>query len=275
MFSGLSIRTLKVQWLYRRSLAIVAALVTVYATNAFAIRVLVFSKVSDDAYHHSSIPNGIAAIHEIGVAKGWQVNDTIDARAFNPKNLAKYDVIVWNNTGGDILNDAERTAFEDFIHHGGGFVGIHEAAPWAGSKDVNWPWYEGLVGAHFKQHPEGTPTANVFGASDQDPSTSGIPNPWSHADEWYEWIEDPNPGRGMHILLYVDEKSYGGGTGHHPVTWCHEYEGGRAFYTALGHTKASYGEDNFRALLAGGIEWASAQSPNLRSADAKKMRKRK
>jgi cytochrome c len=272
--SGVSIRTLRTQSLHWRSFAIFAALVAACATNAFAIRVLVFSKVADDAYRHSSIPNGIAAIHEIGVANGWQVDDTIDARAFNPKSLAKYDVIVWNNTGGDILDDGERTAFEDFIHHGGGFVGVHEAAPWAGSKDVSWPWYEGLVGAHFKQHPEGTRTANVTGASGQHPSTKGIPNPWSHTDEWYEWIEDPSPARGMHILLYVDEKSYGRGTGQHPVAWCHEYEGGRAFYTALGHTEASYGEADFRTLLAGGIEWASARSPNL-TADVKNVRKRK
>ena len=23
--------------------------------------------------------------------------------------------------------------------------------------------------------------------------------------------------------------------GDHPISWCHEYDGGRAFYTALGH----------------------------------------
>ena len=236
---------------------------TAYSTHAFAIRVLVFSKVADDAYRHSSIPNGIAALHEIGASKGWQVDDTVDPKAFSPQNLAKYDVVVWNNAGGDILDDTEKSAFENFIHRGGGFVGIHEAAPWAGSRDVNWPWYERLVGAHFKQHPEGTPTAKIVVASIEHLSTKGLPNPWSRADEWYEWIEDPSPARGMNILLYVDEKSYGRGTGQHPIAWYHEYEGGRAFYTALGHTEAGYNEDNFRRHLAGGIAWASASSPNL------------
>ncbi|MGH8139011.1 MAG: ThuA domain-containing protein [Steroidobacteraceae bacterium] len=218
-----------------------------------------FSKVQEGAYRHASIPAGVAAIHEIGAVKGWHVDDTVDARAFNRSNLARYDVIVWNNTGGDVLDGSEKAAFEEFIHRGGGYVGIHMA----GNTERHWAWYGDLVGARFKRHPDGTPTANVIRASERNPSIKGLPDPWSHADEWYEWVQDPGTKSGMHMLLYVDEKSYGGGTGQHPVAWCHEFEGGRSFYTALGHTEESFTEENFRTHLAGGIDWASAHTSHL------------
>jgi type 1 glutamine amidotransferase len=44
--------------------------------------------------------------------------------------------------------------------------------------------------------------------------------------------------------------------GDHPIAWYHEYDGGRAFYTGLGHTAESYAEPAFLAHVAGGIEWA-------------------
>ena len=242
-----------------------------YSTGAGALEVLVFSKVAEGAYRHSSIPAGIAALHEIGAAKGWQVDDTIDNGLFTAANLARYDVVVWNNTGGDVLDVSQRAAFEGFIRHGGGYVGIHEAAAGAGSRvAVNWPWYEKLVGAYFKQHPAGTPTARIVVSSTRHPSTRGLPNPWTRTDEWYEWIENPTSKDGLQILLYVDEKSYNNGLGRHPIAWCHEFEGGRSFYTAMGHTEASYSEAQFRAHLAGGIEWAAAHSPNLTSTSGKK-----
>jgi type 1 glutamine amidotransferase len=42
----------------------------------------------------------------------------------------------------------------------------------------------------------------------------------------------------------------------HPIAWFHTYEGGRSFYTALGHTRESYSEPAFLAHVEGGIEWA-------------------
>jgi hypothetical protein len=100
--------------------------------------------------------------------------------------------------------------------------------------------------------------AKVVGASDGRPATKGLPNTWEHADEWYEWQQDPSSDQGFEILLSVDEKSYGAGERKHPVAWCHEFDGGRAFYTALGHTREAYGEEDFRKHLAGGIEWAAS-----------------
>ena len=37
----------------------------------------------------------------------------------------------------------------------------------------------------------------------------------------------------------------------HPITWCHDYEGGRVFYTALGHTNESYADIRFQEMIKG------------------------
>jgi cytochrome c len=233
-----------------------------FSNGAFALRVLVFSKVAVDAYRHQSISNGIQTVHEIGSASGWEVDDTIDADAFTPKNLARYDVIVWNNAGGDVLTDSQRKAFQRFIDHGGGFVGVHEAAPWSGAKPVDWPWYEKLVGARFKGHGPGTPTGKIIVSKYPNPSATGLPDPWIRDEEWYEWESDPASNPHLHILLYIDEQSYGGGAGRRPIAWCQEFGRGRSFYTALGHPPAGFDDPAFRRHLAGGIEWAAAHSPH-------------
>jgi len=232
------------------------------ADRALAVRVLVFSRVAPGSYRHASIEAGVTAIREIGVDRGWRVVVNDDPAVFNHDDLSKYDVVVWNNTGGDLLSGQEREAFQEYIQQGGGYVGIHMAAFGQDVTEPNWPWYERLVGARFKDHPDGTATAQLTVTSDH-PSTADLPHRWSHTDEWYEWIEQPELKSAVYILLTVDENSYGAGNGFHAVSWCHDFEGGRAFYTALGHTAASFKESNFRSHLAEGIRWASERSANL------------
>ena len=45
----------------------------------------------------------------------------------------------------------------------------------------------------------------------------------------------------------MDEKSYTGATmgADHPNTWCQDFDGGRSWYTGLGHMKENYSEPNF------------------------------
>jgi type 1 glutamine amidotransferase len=40
------------------------------------------------------------------------------------------------------------------------------------------------------------------------------------------------------------------------MAWYHNYEGGRAFYTELGHTNESYTDSLFLHHLLGGIKYA-------------------
>ncbi|GAB2850389.1 hypothetical protein GCM10027074_16380 [Streptomyces deserti] len=212
-------------------------------------RVLVFSKTA--GFRHDSIPDGVAAVKQLGTTGGFTVDATGDAGAFTPSNLRRYDAVVFLSTTGDVLNTAQQTAFEGYIRRGGGYVGIHAAA----DTEYDWAFYGGLAGAYFQSHPAIQP-ATVQVEDHAHPATSGLPRAWNRTDEWYNYRS--NPRERAHVLASLDESSYTGGTMHgdHPIAWCQTYQGGRAFYTGGGHTKESYAEPAFREHLLGGIRYA-------------------
>lgn len=110
-------------------------------------RVLVFSKTA--GFRHDSIPEGIAAVRELGTTGGFAVDATEDAGAFTARNLARYDAVVFLSTTGDVLDTTQQAAFERYIKQGGGYVGIHAAA----DTEYDWAFYGGLAGAYFQSHP--------------------------------------------------------------------------------------------------------------------------
>ncbi|MFE7956070.1 MULTISPECIES: ThuA domain-containing protein [unclassified Streptomyces] len=212
-------------------------------------RVLVFSKTA--GFRHDSIPDGVAALKQLGAGGGFTVDATEDAGAFTPGNLRRYDAVVFLSTTGDVLNPAQQRAFEDYVHRGGGYVGIHAAA----DTEYDWAFYGGLAGAYFQSHPAIQPaTVNVEDRAH--PATAHLGPTWERTDEWYNYRSDPRER--AHVLASLDESSYSGGTmnGDHPIAWCQEYQGGRAFYTGGGHTKESYADPAFRQHLLGGIRYA-------------------
>jgi type 1 glutamine amidotransferase len=212
-------------------------------------RVLVFSKTA--GFRHDSIPDGVAAVRDLGAADGYAVDATEDAGAFTRANLARYDAVVFLSTTGDVLDDTQQAAFEDYIRSGGNYVGVHAAT----DTEYDWEFYGGLAGAYFRSHPA-IQRAAIDVEDRAHPSTAHLDPRWVRTDELYDYRE--NPREHVHVLASLDESSYSGGSmnGDHPIAWCQEYEGGRAFSTGLGHTKESYAEPAFREHLAGGIRWA-------------------
>ncbi|MFB9465436.1 lectin [Streptomyces cinereospinus] len=215
-----------------------------------AYDVLVFSRTA--GFRHSSIDDGIAALRELGAAHNFTVDATEDAGAFTGANLARYEAVVFLSTTGDVLNGTQQTAFEQYMQGGGGYVGIHAAA----DTEYDWPFYAGLAGALFQSHPA-TQSATVKVEDRAHDATAHLGATWQRTDEWYNYRS--NPRSTAHVLASLDESSYSGGTmaGDHPISWCKDYQGGRAFYTGGGHTDESFGEPAFRRHLLGGIRWAA------------------
>lgn len=211
-------------------------------------RVLVFSKTK--GFHHASIPAGVAAIHKLGTENNFEVDTTTNALLFTTANLKKYDAVVFLSTTGDVLNEEQQEAFEKYIQSGKGFVGVHAAT----DTEYDWPWYNHLVGAYFLSHPkqqEAVLTVTEAGHI----STKHLPAIWKRYDEWYNF---KNLHTDLNILLTIDEKSYTGGANgdSHPMAWYHSFDGGRAFYTALGHTDESFADPIYLQHLLGGILYA-------------------
>ncbi|MDG4863178.1 ThuA domain-containing protein [Streptomyces sp. T-3] len=212
-------------------------------------KVLVFTKTA--GFRHDSIPDGIAAVKDLGTANGFAVDATEDAGAFTPSNLAQYEAVVWLSTTGDVLNSEQQRAFEGYIKGGGAYVGVHAAA----DTEYDWAFYGGLAGAYFQSHPA-IQQATVDVEDRGHPATGHLGAAWQRTDEWYNYRS--NPRDRAHVLASLDESSYSGGSmnGDHPIAWCQNYQGGRSFYTGGGHTKESYADPAFRQHLLGGIRWA-------------------
>jgi cytochrome c len=214
-------------------------------------KVLVFSKTK--GWKHSCIPYANEAIKKLGLENGFQVDTSTNSNVFKDDILKNYKVIIFNNTTGDILNNAQQAAFERYIQAGGGFVGIHSAA----DTEYDWPWYNKLVGAYFESHPNHSNVRNaVVDVTDKNHlSTAHLPERWNRTDEWYNYKKIYF---GITPLAYLDESTFEGGINgnNHPIAWYHSFDGGRAFYTGGGHTDESYSEPNFVNHLLGGIKYA-------------------
>ena len=228
------------------------------ATAPESFRVLVFSKTT--MYRHASITNGIAAIRRLGAENGFAVDATEDSFGFTATNLARYQAVVFLSTSGDILNDDQQTAFQNYLKSGGGLVGVHAAAAGKVATEGAWPWYVEMFCTEFTNH-KAIEKATVRVEDRTNASTAHLPAEWSRTDEWYNFTASPR-GR-VHVLASLDEKSFHGGTMgvDHPVAWCRRVGQGRLWYTALGHTEASYSEPNFLRHLLGGIQIAAGVKP--------------
>ncbi len=206
--------------------------------NSNEKKVLVFHKTS--GYKHESIPEGIKAIKSLGKENGYFVKETKNAEIFEKDGLYEFDLIIFLNTSGDVLNKNQQDAFEKYIEGGGNFFGIHAAS----DTELDWDWYGKLVGAYFVDHPEIQP-AKIVVEDKSHPAVAHLPEVWERTDEWYNFR---NISPSNKVLLKLDEDSYRGGTNgeNHPVSWYQELiEGGISIYTGLGHTKESYNEPAF------------------------------
>jgi len=219
---------------------------------AGSFHVLLFSKTA--AYRHDSIPAARTALMGMQSQGGFIADATEDAACFSATKLAGYQVVVFLMTTGDVLDDGQQAAFEDWVRAGGGYVGVHSAS----DTEYDWPFYGELVGAYFSDHPAIQP-ATVHIERPDHPVAAGLPDPWQRTDEWYNFRANPRPD--VTVLATVDETTYSGGTmgADHPITWLHERLGGRAFYTGMGHTAAAYSETPFLQMLLAALRWTAGR----------------
>ncbi|GMQ80704.1 MAG: hypothetical protein BMS9Abin05_0132 [Rhodothermia bacterium] len=221
-------------------------------------RVLLFSKTT--TFDHQTIPAAQEALTEIAAENRMLADTTTNAALFTDDFLRGYDAVVFLYTTGDVLDDVQQEAFMRFIQAGGGYMGIHSAS----DTEFRWPWYGRLVGGYFISHPT-IQEAKLSIVDTNHPATQTLPDTWIRTDEWYN-IRYTNPD--VNVLITIDESSYDPrdnepGADPHPLAWYHEFDGGRSFYTALGHVKESYSEPLFRDHISGGLRYVVGDGSEL------------
>ena len=225
--------------------------------------ILVFSK-TNAFRHEEAIPAARTMFDAIAAKNGWSIYHTENGAAFSPEILAKFDVVAFSNASGDLFTPDQEAAFKGFLENGGGYVGIHAAGD---NSHADWDWYmTDIIGTTFTGHPMGPQfqEATVRVEDKSHPATAHLPDAWSRTDEWYSFDKSPRKD-GVTVLANLDESTYSpigpfdtklAMGKDHPIIWSRCVGKGRVFYTALGHTAASFSEPENVGVLTGALEWA-------------------
>ena len=233
--------------------------VEVHPTGALrGATVLVYTK-NGEGYVHENIPFSVAALEGLGAEYGFEVTVSEDPALFTEENLKQYDALVFSNTNNEAFDtDAQRQALESYVRNGGGFVGIHSAS----GSERDWPWFSKLLGGNFERHaPRQDFTVEVVDRTH--PSTAFLPDTWEIEDDECYYLKEINPR--IRVVLAADlatvsdeGKEQFPGTlfgDRFPVAWHQEFDGGRQWYTALGHRPEHYEDPRFMRHILGGIQW--------------------
>jgi len=224
-------------------------------------RVLLYS--GSTGYRHESIPTAVAALKSIATKAGYQVDASEDPEVFSAARLADYKILVLVSTSTDPkkpdsewFQGARRDALQGFLKAGKGVLALHAAA----DSHYNWDWYGRMIGGYFDHHPKGTPKGVVTVVDAHNPATAKLPKTLERHDEWY-YYKDFDPT--MHVLVAIDPKTIGddgeADVNLNPLVWCHNFGGGRVFYSALGHTDESWSEPYLVNLVTGALAYAAGK----------------
>jgi uncharacterized protein len=239
----------------RRLLFLLLALMVAAPAAAHARgAILIYSGTT--GYRHESIPAGVEAVTALAKRRSLTVVASEDPAIFSAASLNRFRAIVLLSCTTDPKNPASewlvgerRDALQRFVHRGGGILAIHAAA----DSHYHWPWYGKMIGGHFARHPQGTPTGNVHVAAAGTTLVAGLPATKRRTDEWY-YFDDYDPT--SQLLVTLDPASIGeADVNPNPMAWAREVEGGRVFYTAMGHTRESYSDPYFLRLVGNGMDW--------------------
>jgi type 1 glutamine amidotransferase len=228
-----------------------------HSTNQFQVMLY----TSPDKWHNITEPVAILEFQKMANRHAFGLTWTTINSMFNDEALAKFDVIVFLHSTVKDLSPAQLESFKKFIRNGGGFVGIHGTSA-CGKEDE---WFRKLVGRTLTLHPE-EQTAVMHVIDKNHPSTMHLPDKWVWTDEWYSYSEALT--NNQKVLITLDEKTYDPNKtwgsdrksamgDFHPIAWYQEYDGGRSFYTTMGHMPELYKDKTFLDHIFGGIYWAA------------------
>lgn len=225
--------------------------------------VLVFTK-TNGYVHKEAIPAAKSMLDAIAKKQGWSIYFADSGAVHNAEDLAKFDVIVWNNVSGDVLTPEQQSALQNYLSNGGGFVGLHATG---GDFSYAWKWQpETLIKAQFIGHPMNPQfqTATIHIEKRDDPIVSELGAEWSRQDEWYSFEKSPRAA-GVDVLATLDEKTYNPKFfiksirmgDDHPIIWKHCIGKGRVFYSALGHTPETYQDPKYVNVITHALMWSA------------------
>jgi len=219
-------------------------------------KVLVFTK-NGPGYVHDNIQASVDMFLELGKSEQFTVDATDNSAIFATPALQQYDVIVFSNTNNDVFDSqAERDGLMKFVRSGKAVMGVHIAC----GTEREWEWFVQMMGGVFDFHPQ-LQEFPVWVVDSSHPSVAGVPSPWNIKEELYV-MKNMNPT--VKVLMVSDFSSPGfrfSGTMPDtfgkvfPCVWYNTFDGGRQWFSALGHEKSYYSDPVFVGHILGGLRW--------------------
>lgn len=243
-----------------------------FSLTGQTFKVLHYSETS--GFDHNTRQNSLNMLTAIGNQNNFTVDDDETGVAFNTlTNLQRYAVVVFSNTSGNaILDSTQRANFEQYIAGGGAVVGIHAASDTYrhstanGNRTGTWDWYAETLGGSVQESPNHTASKynGIMDLVGNHPTTGNLPNPWNKVEEYYYW-ENGYLSDSITPVLEVRSTGLNSYDTIRPVSWYQNLsDGGRAFYTSLGHANSNYTADtSFQNHIRDAILWASGNALSL------------
>ena len=214
-------------------------------------RVIAFYTAKNDQAHISFVHEANKWFPEMAAKYHFSYDSTNNWQNLNASFLSKYQVVIFLDTRPE--DAAQRAAFQQYMEHGGGWIGFHFAAFALTPSDVpqNWNWYHNtFLGSGSYGSNTWRPTSAVLRVEDhRHPATRNLPDTFSAApNEWYRWSNDLRKNPDIKILLSVDSSSFPLGTGpkpyeiwhsgYYPVVWTNKKY--KMLYLNMGHNDIDY-----------------------------------
>lgn len=161
---------------------------------------------------------------------------------------------------GPRITEAHQEAIMSFLQAGKGIVGAHSAL----DALYGWDEYREMVGGGlFDSHPW-TQSVDIVIEEPDNASVSHFGGSFSIRDEIY--VLDENPRWNARVLASLDMSSVGITEGpadfsrnDYPMSWIREHNGGRVFYTKLGHFPDVWTTPDFLQHLLQGMRMAAGR----------------
>ena len=228
------------------------------------------SKASPRFDHGEARAEARTVFAELAQRHEWNFSQASDSKIFTDEGLSQIDVIVFDNNSGLLFNESEKAAFEKWVTNGGGVVGVHGAsyAHKAVSSDNNaaWPFWYGLWGVLHKTGPKNGPQGRrgyadwIVMKGEGVKGSDRLPKRWQlEKVEWYFWNYHADYASVRVLATAEVKQNQPELPSVYPVTWCHEYQGGRVWYTNMGHYAENYRQPEFVQHLLNGIQWVAGK----------------
>ena len=222
-----------------------------------SFHVLAFYSTKVEADHVEFAQQAIPFFQALARKDHFSFHATTDFRGLNAKTLRRYQLVVWLN---DIpAAPSQRAAFEQYMDHGGRWLGFHITG--YNDSSTHWPWFVHFLGGAVFLSNSWPPMPATLAVEDSiSPVTRSLPSSFlSPANEWYIWKPDPRDNKDVHVFMSVKASNYPLGwkdtlvSGDLPVVWTNVRY--RMLYINMGHGNRIFTSAIQNQLFANAVAW--------------------